>query len=404
MHAGGIGHAKRKALQKVLLGTLGRALAAMAARQRRQPLRFEVCLLSRQSAKPSPDFDLLYDELVARHGADAVAMRTCAPELGNKLSFIANMLDQLRIASKSRVIVLDGYNPVVCIPPASSRTRVVQLWHASGAVKKFGFQAIDTPAGRSSEYARAAHMHENYDVIIAAGPGAIDAYAQAFGYRADQVLPLGMPHLDYLLDSSPDGPRSRRRAQVGAAFPFLSDGNPNIVYAPTLRKGPEHAGWETRFLDRLASACEALSESPAGGANLIFAGHPLDHDFDSSLLDAHPCIKTCPGVATVDLLQDADCVVTDYSSVALEAGLLGCNVCFYVPDLAEYEGSPGLNIDLRDRSLCLASPTAADIISAALDGRAPEFDSWRAFTARYFEGLDSSSTCRIADLIDDLLT
>ncbi|MDR1184773.1 MAG: CDP-glycerol glycerophosphotransferase family protein, partial [Coriobacteriales bacterium] len=50
----------------------------------------------------------------------------------------------------------------------------------------------------------------------------------------------------------------------------------------------------------------------------------------------------------IDLLEIADYVITDYSAIAFEAALLRRKVLFYVPDIADYRLSPGLNIDMDE--------------------------------------------------------
>lgn len=365
---------------------------------RKAPLRYDVALLSRQSAQPSSDYAILYRRLCETLGEDRVVMETCDSELGDKRSFVHNMYTQLVVACRSRVVVLDGYNPAVCIPDASSRTRVVQLWHATGALKKFGFQSLDTPAGRSSAYAATAHMHQHYDWIIAAGPGAVASYAQAFGYEEDRIAALGMPRMDYLMDSSPDSLRLRRDRQLRAAFPFLSSGRTNVLYAPTLRKGAGYDNWIATYLYALLEAC------PQDAVNLVYAGHPLDCAFPHELSLRYPALRFCPGASTVDLLESADYVITDYSSIALEAGLIGKNVLFFVPDLETYEKSPGLNIDLSDHRVCFASTDGGTIMQAALSPEpVPGAANWKRYCARYFEGITLGSTQRVVDFILDQL-
>ena len=114
-----------------LLALLMRVLAALFDML---PCKQRVALMSRQSSKESLDFKLLAAELRARLGDDAVELCLCEPETKDKLAFATGTLRQLLLARRSKVVVVDGYNPAVCIPPRRRGTRVVQLWHALGAL------------------------------------------------------------------------------------------------------------------------------------------------------------------------------------------------------------------------------------------------------------------------------
>lgn len=71
------------------------------------------------------------------------------------------------------------------------------------------------------------------------------------------------------------------------------------------------------------------------------------------------------GLSTIWALSVVDYVITDYSTVAFEAGLLSKKVLFYVPDIEEYRCSPGLNVD-PVRDLPSISYTDADSLGAAV--------------------------------------
>ena len=353
-----------------LLAALLRFFASLL---RRLPLRPRVALLSRQSAAPSLDYRLLAEELRARLGQEAVVVCLSDPETKRPVRFALNTARQLYYACTSKVVVVDGYVPAVSIPRKDERIFVVQLWHALGAIKKFGYQCLDTPAGRSSESARVGRMHRNYDLVVAGGPGAVDAYAQAFDCPRHLVKPLGLPRVDYLLDERDDGPHAVRMRRLAERFPFLGGEERIVLYAPTLRSGAaRREGWLTDAVRAVAADVEGT------GALCVVAAHPLDRDFDPALLDEFACLRRVEGVATIDLAGFADELVTDYSSVAFEAALIGVPVRFYAPDLDEYRASPGLNVDV------------------AAAGQ----DDLRAYLA----GIGPGATARIADEIESALT
>lgn len=369
------------------------------------PCKQRVALLSRQSEKMSMDYRMLAEELKARLGDDKVAIRLTEPESKNVPKFVLGTLKQLVIACTSKVIVVDGYVPAVSIPDKSEGTTVIQMWHSPGAIKQFGYQCLDTPAGRSRESAEAGRMHHNYDYVIAGGPGAVPAFAKAFGYPENRIVALGLPRIDFLLAPKPCE-RSKRADRIFKENDFLKNGKPTILYAPTLRKGAGYSeDWLTHNLGQLASALEAMGTKGDAPANLVITGHPLNGDFSQALLREHPCIHEIPRTPTIDLISVSDAMISDYSAVALEAALLKVPVELYVPDLEQYEQSPGLNVDLESVAAQSTHRNAGEAMAQALamaqahhEGRACENDFSR-FSDDYFGGIEPGCTKRIADLV-----
>lgn len=383
------------------------------------PLHRRVAFLSRQGERPSYDFECLAAELQKREDVPKVVMDLSAPETQGKLRFISHMLRQLWLARTSRVVVLDGYNPCVCIPRKRKGVYVIQLWHAVGAIKKFGLQCLDTPAGRTSADARIAHMHQNYDLVVAGGVGAVDAFAEAFGYPREQVLPLGLPRTDRLLrlaqectgsaaregvpgtvrEGTPGKVRESTRGQVRGKLakqhPWLTNGNLNVLYAPTFRRGDD-GSWMHEATANLVASLEGSE------VNLIVSKHPLMHAQEAS----SPIVHTIPHVTTEELFSVVDVVVSDYSAIALEACLIGLPVLFYVPDIEEYRLSPGLNVDPIEDPLLMGSTRATDIARIIVDSS--ELNSCAAhcliFAFRYFSDLGSDSTHVLSNLISENLS
>lgn len=331
------------------------------------PLKRRVVLMSRQSDKPSLDFRLLKARLEQDHPDVEVEMCLSQPELSSKAAFIAGALRQLKEASRTQVVVVDGYVPAVCIPKKRPGASVLQMWHALGAVKKFGFQSIDTASGRSSQDAKAAHMHENYDEIVAGGHGSVPFFSAAFGYDETVVKPLGLPRIDYLVDRDPQGPRAKKMAAILKDNPVFANGKATILYAPTLRKGTGYEGWLSEAVESLAQCCDG------DAFNFVVAAHPLNNHIDDAVLERCPHVTLVKGASTIDLLGLAHCVITDYSAVALEAGILGKPVFFYVPDIDVYRHSPGLNVDPLERFPQVSSAEASDLMRiVGREASAPE--------------------------------
>ena len=354
------------------------------------PLRRRIVFLSRQAERPF-DFALLEPALRERFPGHEIAW-CCVHEIG-RMS-VPLMLRQLWYVATSELCLVDGYVPAVSLP-GSHRGKVVQVWHAPGAIKKFGYQALDTPAGRSSRAARALRMHRGYDLVVAGMPGAVDALSEAFDVPTEKIAPLGLPRIDYLRSPELAELRERRyaRAERAVADAFGGEGGSRltVLYAPTFRKGNADALWLEHAVSALRSALAATGVP----VRLMVASHPLETAEEHDERDGVP-VAFLHGTPTIDLLHLADYVVTDYSTVAFEAGYAERRVLFYVPDIEEYRVSPGLNIDPLEELPTVSSVDARALADIVVGNVPYDEGAFRAFMDENARGVLEGSIDRIA--------
>lgn len=316
----------------------------------------EALFLSRQSDSLSVDFKLLSSELM-KHRGWSIVQRTQMVEDGTSgaLKLVARMFGDVKALARCQVCFVEGYNPAVSllnlkgIHASSSdysepwvvnsdfptEPLVIQVWHAAGHFKKFGYEALDTPEGRSSNDARIARMHRNYSWIACSGEGARAGFAEAFGCPVERVVALGHPSFDELYRDPEESLR-----KVYTMYPQLEHtSKPIVVFAPTLHRLRGDAVFE-----ELRTALESDPRSAA--YELVWSFHPVTLQ------------GTDIRVTTRDLLRCASLVITDYSSVVYDAALLDLPFAFYTPDIDEYRESPGLATDPSALApgLCLKSP------------------------------------------------
>lgn len=360
------------------------------------PQQKKIVLLSRQSARPF-DFALLEPELKKRFPAYSIVW-ACVPKIGKMGPFI--LFKQVWHVATAKICLVDGYIPAVSIP-RSHRAFVAQVWHAPGAIKKFGYQSLGTRAGRSEHLAQAMRMHRGYDVVVAGMPGAVEAFSQAFDVPVSSVLPLGLPRIDYLRSDEFASARNRRAERARAFLAASSNGaNPvndssrvTVLYAPTFRKGSKDPDWLHHAVGRLSRALHGF------GVSLVVAGHPLEHSNDPSDTSDVP-VAFVHGIPTIDLFDMADYVVTDYSTVAFEAGYAHKKVLFYVPDIDEYRLSPGLNIDVLEELPTLAFKDASELARILTDEMPYDREAFNAFMSANAGGVYEGAVDRICNLLE----
>ncbi len=357
------------------------------------PKRKRVTFFSRQGQHISLDFRMLAEAL-HKHCPD-IDIRICTtePESVNKKAFAFSIPPMIYYAATSRVCILEDYIPAVSIPQLDKQTCVIQLWHALGAIKKFGYQAIGTAAGRSQKEASLFRMHKNYDWVIAAGPGSVEAYAEAFGCKKDTILPLGMPRMDYLLDFSDSSARLQKAKALRERYAFLSDDVTRILYVPTFRNSHGIHDW-------IAHEARKLSEAFAPfDCQIIIGGHPFEKNCDAKMFENLDNVAVISGTASIDLLACVDCVVTDYSAIAFEAGLARKPVWFYVPDIEKYRTSPGLNINPLEMFPDGAFIEPTSLVSAIIEKREPK--GFENFLAHYFGNVECDATSRLVRFVEE---
>jgi len=378
------------------------------------PARDRIVFLSRQATIPSLDFTLLADELRGRF-PDWQILFSCYRDSGSFLKRVVGTLKHLRYVARSRICIVDGYSPAVSVPNLDPQLVVIQLWHALGAIKKFGWQSVGTPAGRTPAQAEIFAMHRNYTAVIASGAGAQAAYADAFGYPLERITPLGLPRMDYLLDNDPRGGREQIKELLLAQYPELhEEGVLTLLWIPTFDRA-KSATEQTRQeeLQKLRSALDEqfiVDAQDTPRFRIIVSRHPFDqdtqNDADEDTRDAQENILCIPKIKTIDLLGFADYVIADYSSAALAAALLRKKVLFYTPDIDDYRISPGLNIDPEVEFPSITFRTPHDLtafIEQDLAAERYQHSGFWQYCERYFahEAMDFTTpiTSQIANFI-----
>jgi CDP-glycerol glycerophosphotransferase (TagB/SpsB family) len=261
------------------------------------------------------------------------------------------------------------------------KPQVLQIWHAFGAYKKFGFQSVDTPEGHSSDFTDAYDIHRNYSWVLCSGSAARPAFAEAFSCPESRVVALPRPEYDELVEA-----REKRALQRLGRTGSSEATKLSALMAPTLRINTESSHPFKDLFSRRGSF-EA----------------DIDMDFTWSF---HPLEQGLPAPGNVsDRLLEADCVVTDYSSIVYEAFVLRVPAFFYIPDIEEYRSSPRLNADpaLLCPEICAfdEGELALKLKRFAEDPDSYSWESLDAFGASGFDpdvdGLPGTAASRIVD-------
>lgn len=324
----------KKVMKNIVLKLLVIFLKILYSPMRLLKTQNKISLISRQSNKESIDFRKIREELESEYPEYKIKVITKKIEekdgiFKQLLPNCINMFQQMFCLATSKVIVLDTYCITACILPHKKNTKIIQIWHALGAIKKFGYQTIGTKTGSNEKTAEIMCMHKKYDYVLAPSKATGDLYQKAFNVEEDRIKYIGMPRIDYILEKDED-----KINNIYEKYPILKDENKqNILYVPTYRKGEKVEIDE--FVDRIDTK----------KYNLIIKLHPLDlKEYEYKEKDGVIYEKQCK---TYDLLKISDKVITDYSSLSIEASLLDIPIYFYTYDLEKYNEDTGVNFDFE---------------------------------------------------------
>jgi teichoic acid ribitol-phosphate primase len=314
-----------------------------------------------------PDVDLVLD------------LRPYSYGLGGKLRYLVRLLRSTWLVHTSGLVVVDNAFFPVHVAPHRSAITVVQVWHATGALKRFG---ADVAGGLAEPERR--FLHRGYDYVVVAGEAAREPWARAFLTPLDHVLALGTPRTDGLLDQAA---LDAARGRVLAANPGLV-GRRLILYAPTFR-GRGRAKHGTADLDG-----RRLRERLPATDVLVLKSHPnLDPATQPS--DGFDIVAD-PGSDMNDWLAAADVLVTDYSSSIFEWALLRRPLVLVTPDLETYERDPGLYLDYRSAMIGTLVRDAGEAADAIVGDRF-DLSRYDAFIARNLGACDGHASERFVD-------
>lgn len=166
------------------------------------------------------------------------------------------------------------------------------------------------------------------DLFLVSSPRERDIVVRDFGYRRDQVAVTGLPRFDSLLSGSAE----RTTVLVMPTWrPWLTDSSQV--------RGSEFAeAWGALLAD--ARVRDALL-----GTEVVVVAHP---NLAEVLTDLHlPSVRVAGADELLpDLLSKARMLITDYSSVGIDAAIAGRAVVYYQFDRPRFMGRGRAHVDL----------------------------------------------------------
>ena len=341
----------------------------------------KVTFISRQSNEVSLDFRMIADELRKQNNNVKIVFMCKKLENGllKKIGYCFHMVKQMYNIATSKVVILDSYCIPICILKQKKKLVVIQIWHALGSLKKFGYSSLDKKDGRDSKIAKAMRMHCNYTYILTSSTFSKQFFKEAFNAKEEQMLVMNLPRVDFLKSEEEQKKMQLKFLEV---YPETDNKKKNILYCPTNRKGQKIP------LENM------VKDIPFDKYNFI----AKLHDGTEIIYIDGKTIQKNSNFTGMELLHIADYIITDYSAIVYEASITQKPIYFYTYDYDDYQINRGTYIDYISE---MPGPICKDFKQIMKLIEENEFDKIKEekFCQKYIENINENATKKLAELV-----
>ena len=273
----------------------------------------------------------------------------------------------------------------------SRKTDVIQLWHACGAFKTFGFSRT----GKRGGPRQVSPTHRGYSYAFVSSASIAKYYAEGFGIAFEKIIPYGVPRTDIFFD---EHVRQEKRKTLYDQYPSIKDKRV-ILFAPTFRgDGKMSAHYEKKRFDPNV-LMNQLDENDV----LIIKHHPfVELKYKIEERNRDRIFDFSRESEINDLLFITDLLITDYSSVIYEASLLTIPMLFYAYDLDNYVATRDFYSGYEHFVPGKIVRTQEELVAAVLS-QDYEADKIEPFCKANFDIRDGKASERVAAFIRNLM-
>lgn len=241
----------------------------------------------------------------------------------------AKVKTQIKYFCQAKYIYTDNYN--VFMPYLSKKKIKIQVWHAPVAIKKIGFMSNEIKQRPIKAKQRYQKVYDAYNYYLCPSPHMEEVYSTSFKVPKEKILNYGYVKLDYYLSQSYKIKALQYEKDMDILLNKL-----NIVYLPTFRTNEQDNQAQITFVNHLV-------DKFASEYNIWYKFHQK----------IRSNAKDCQGKMIYErdleyILKFADIVITDYSSIFIEALMHKAALVYYLYDIDNYQKERGLNISFEE--------------------------------------------------------
>jgi CDP-ribitol ribitolphosphotransferase len=260
-------------------------------------------------------------------------------------------------------------------------TKVIQLWHSGGLLKKMGHDTTDD----IPEYYK-GNVTANYDLVTVSAPVCVPVWESALKLPEGITKPLGLPRTDIYYNEKWN---SKCRDAFYKLYPD-AEGKRIALYAPSFSGNaadPKCAGLDMN----IQTVFEELDDW-----YLIVRPHPHMKKKYPEYFD-----ERTNKLSTEKLLPVADLLITDYSSILFDYSIYRKPFVLFCPDIDEYIRDRGFYADPYSFP-CELTKTKDELLKAVINIKDNK-NELEEFFQKYMSACDGHATRRIIQVAEEQL-
>ncbi|SBO18535.1 CDP-glycerol glycerophosphotransferase family protein [Carnobacterium divergens] len=237
---------------------------------------------------------------------------------------------------QSKIIICDNYYAFLGALQLAKKSKVLQLWHANGAIKCFGWEDKQTSQRTKLDQRRFSNVYHRFDDYIVGSKKMGAVFQRSYGAKATQIKYLGYPRTDLFLDQKQ---LALTKKTIYAKHPRLKY-KKLMLYAPTYRLTEQQVPINITQLEE-AFGDEYFLVIKAHPHTVQSLVEPVNKDFYYQALAEYKMEELLPMV---------DCLITDYSSLPFDYSLVRPtgNIIFYWYDYIVQKNKIGIQTDFDE--------------------------------------------------------
>ncbi len=245
---------------------------------------------------------------------------------------VVHMMRAIYHLATSEHVIVDNYFGFLSAIKFKENVQCTQIWHAAGAVKRFGM--MDPSNEQRSKWAikRFKKVYAQFHRIVVGSDFFADIYKQAFLAKDEAFLRTGIPRTDFFFQEEK---MKQVKRQLFEENPILRN-KKVILYAPTFRNDELYDA--SIHLD-----IEMMYQQLRKEYVLLIRLHPSVAMSDIDFMERYRgFLFDYSQYANVnDLLAITDVLISDYSSIPMEFAFFNRKMIFYAYDYKYYDTSSG---------------------------------------------------------------
>lgn len=298
---------------------------------------------------------------------------------------IAYLKSIYHLATATTVLV-DTYYGFLAVTKFRPGTTCIQLWHAAGAIKRFGLMDPSNEVRTPRALDRFEQVYDRFNYTVVGSENMAEVFKNSFGLTDDRILRTGIPRSDILFDRDE---KQRVSEHINRIYPTIGD-RKVILYTPTFR--------EQQFSNyKLELDIQQLYKELANEYVLFIKLHPTVSNFVSDKYEDF-VFDVSDYKDTNKLLLIADLLISDYSSIPFEYAILEKPMIFFAYDMDTYRIKSGLIDEYENQMPGPVVSTTLEIINIIKED-AFDMGQIKEFKEQWNEYSDGNSSMNLAQFL-----